>query len=636
MNADLICVHPRKSAATNMTIRYYEFGPFQIDKLNHALLRDGETIPLKPKVFDTLVLLVENRERILDKDEMLRRLWPDTIVEESNLSQNIYLLRKALCEETDGAKYIETMPKRGYRFVGTVKEVETVAAIPDLPETPFEKKHFRRRPVFAVAAGLLLMLGVAFVVYTWSRRSTTSASRNVQIKSIAVLPFKIVASDKPDQTLGFGMADTLITRFSNIKQLEVRQTSSVRKFTSPNDDPVAAGRELNVDAVLDASIQQTTNQTRISWRLLSVKDGTAISTGFVDVHSHDPFVLQDAVGAAVAKELTVQLTGEEKNLLAKRYTENSEAYGLCVLGRFHLTTRAEDWKQALQYFNAAVEKDPNYALAYAGLANAYISMVADSLLSKAEAIPKAKEAAMKALQLDDSLAEAHVASARIMTYYDWDWAGAEREFKRAIELNSNSGDAHREYAAYLTNVGRSEQAIAEAKQARELDPLTMLTHFQMAWTLIGARRYDEAISESQQLIEKFPNAHFWIGIALLGKGLNEQAIKEFETALGSSQTGPLVKASLAYAYAVTGKRDKAKTILAEFENLLKQGQSSPYYIAMIYAGLGDKDQTFAWLEECYREHSRPLASGINVNPMWDNIRSDPRFENLRRRMGLVQ
>jgi len=621
-----------------MTIRYYEFGPFQIDKLNHALLRDGNTIPLKPKVFDTLLLLVENRERILDKDEMLRRLWPDTVVEESNLSQNVYLLRKALCEETEGAKYIETTPKRGYRFVGTVKEVEAPSAITDVrtsPEFPIEKKHFRRSTV-AVVAGLILMMGLAFVVYTWTRSPTTSTPRNAQIKSIAVLPFKTLGLDNPDQTLGFGMADTLITRLSNIKQLQVRQTSSVRKFTAPNQDPLAAGRELNVDAVLDASIHQTTNQTRITWRLISVKDGSALSAGFVDVHSKDPFALQDAVAGSVAQELTPQFTGEERNLLAKRYTENSEAYGLCVLGRFHLTTRVEDWKKALQYFNAAVDKDPNYALAYAGLANAYISMVADSVLPKEEAIPKAKEAAMKALQLDDSLSEAHVASARIMTYYDWDWPGAEREFKRAIELNTNSGDAHREYAAYLTNVGRSEQAIAEAKQARELDPLTMVTHFQIAWALIGARRYDEAIAESQKLLETFPNAHFWIGIALLGKGMNAQAIKEFEEALSHSVTSPMVKASLGYAYGAIGKRDKAKTTLAEFEKLFKQNQTSPYYIAMIYAGLGDKDQTFAWLEEAYREHSRPLASGINVNPMWDAIRSDPRFENLRRRMSLVQ
>jgi len=620
-----------------MSIRYYEFGPFQIDKLNHALLRDGDTIPLKPKVFDTLLLLVENRERILDKDEMLRRLWPDTVVEESNLSQNVYLLRKALCEETEGAKYIETTPKRGYRFVGTVKEVAITSAIPDAhtsPELAVEKKQLSR-PAVAVVAGLIMVV-IGLGVYAWTMTRLVPAPRNVQINSIAVLPFKTLGADNHDQTLGFGMADTLITRLSNIKQLTVRQTSSVRKFTSPNDDVLAAGRELNVDAVLDASIHQTGSQIRINWRVISVKDGAVLSAGFVDKNSDDPFALQDALAAKVAQALTSQLTGEEKNLLAKRYTDSSEADRLCVLGRYHLTANMEDWKKALDYFNAAVEKDPDYALAYAGLANAYISLVADSLLPKAEAIPKAKQAALRALQLDDSLSEAHVASARILSYYDWDWAGAEREFKRAIELNGNSGEAHREYAAYLTNVGRNEQAVAEVKKARELDPLTLVTNFQVAWTLIGARRYDEAISESQQLIEKFPNAHFWIGVALLGKGMNEQAIKEFEIVVSGPKPHQMAKASLGYAYGVTGKTEKAKNILAEFENLLRQGQGSPYLIAMIYAGLGDKDQTFAWLDEAYHDHSRPLVSGINVNPAWDAVRSDPRFENLRRRMGLVQ
>ncbi|HKY28455.1 MAG TPA: winged helix-turn-helix domain-containing protein [Pyrinomonadaceae bacterium] len=629
-----------------MSIRYYEFGPFQIDKLNHALLRDGDTIPLKPKVFDTLLLLVENRERILDKDEMLRRLWPDTVVEESNLSQNVYLLRKALCEETEGAKYIETMPKRGYRFVGGVKEVEADALLS--PELVVEEKLDRsltesgrhpqwlRRPVLVVAVGFILVFGTGFGLYTWMTSRSKSTPRTTQIRSIAVLPFKPLEPSSQDESLGFGMADTLITRLSNLKPLIVRSTSSVRKFTSPNEDAVAAGRELNVDAVLDASIHRAGNQIRITWRLVDVSDGTALAAGIVDKPLDDPLALQDAVAAAVAQELKPQLTGEEKRLLAKRYTENSEAYRLCMLGRYHLTPRIEDWKKALDYFNAAVEKDPDYALAYAGLANAYISLVADSLLPKAEAIPKAKQAAMRALQLDDTLSEAHVASARIMTYYDWDWAGAEREFKRALELNTNSGEAHREYAAYLTNVGRSEQAIAEVKKARELDPLDLLTNFQVAWTLIGARRYDEAISESQKLTETLPNAHFWIGMALLGKGMNEQAIKEFEHVLSYSKTNPMFKASLAYAYAATGKREKAKNILAEFEKLFRQGQSSPYHIAMIYAGLGDKDQTFAWLEKAYSEHSRPLASGINVNPAWDGIRSDSRFENLRRRMGLVQ
>ncbi|HEY0762953.1 MAG TPA: winged helix-turn-helix domain-containing protein [Pyrinomonadaceae bacterium] len=635
-----------------MSTRYYEFGPFQIDKLNHALLRDGETIPLKPKVFDTLLLLVENHGRVLDKDEMLRRLWPDTVVEESNLSQNVYLLRKALGEDTQGERYIETTPKRGYRFVASVQEVQAGGGDRIRDELPspelrgeemrdrslLQTARHRRRPAAVVLVGFIGMLGMGLVLYTWLTSRSKSPEPNAPIKSIAVLPFKPLGTEDRDESLCFGMADTLVTRLSNIRQLIVRPTSSVRKFTPPNDDALAAGRELKVDAVLDANIHRSGDRIRVTWRLVSVGDGAALSTGIVDKQADDPFALQDAVAADVAQALAPRLTGEEKNLLAKHYTKDPEAYRLYVLGRYHWTrTSEEDLKKALEYFNAAIEKDPTYALAYAGLAYAYISLPADSLFSKAEAIPKAKQAAMTALQLDDSLPEAHVASARIMSFHDWDWAGAEREFKRAIELNANSGDAHREYAGYLTNVGRHEEAIAEAKQARELDPLTQLTNFQVAWALIGARRYDEAIAESNSVIEMFPAAHFWIGIACIGKGLNEKAVQELEARASSAKSRPsVVNATLGYAYGVTGRRDKARQVLADFEELLKEHQTSPYYIAMIYAGLGEKEQAFVWLEQACQERSRPFVNGINVTPVWDGIRSDPRFAHLLQRMGLAR
>ena len=657
-----------------MSTRFYEFGPFQIDKLNHVLLRDGETLPLKPKVFDTLLLLVENRGRVLDKDELLSRLWPDTVVEESNLSQNVYLLRKVLGDEPRGETYIETMPKRGYRFVASVNEVEGAGAdlIPEELSRPrpvidekdgtsiapryaaeaeqaiqektlvasrWEKRASSWKLRALVLAGFLFVLGVASAVFYVS---ITSKSRSVEsrapIKSIAVLPFKSLGTNPSDDYLGLGMADTLITRLSSMNQIVVRETSAVRKFTSPSQDPVAAGRELKVDAVLEASIQRSGDRIRVALRLVGVKDGSSLWTRIVDEQVNDPFAVQDRVAEQVAQALVPRLTGEEKNLLAKHYTENAEAYRLYMLGRYHGNrSSVEDWKKAIEYFNAATDKDPNYALAYTGLANTYLSLIADSLIPKAEAIPKAKQAAMTALQLDDTLAEAHVSSGRIKTYYDWDWTGAEREFKRAIELNPNSGDAHREYAAYLTNIGRSDQAIAEARQARDLDPLTLVTNFQVAWSLISARRYDEAIEQSQQAVATFPTAHFWIGLASLGRGSYEQAIEEFQKKLGLSKDyDPLTRAHLGYAYAMLGKGDQAKKILTELKELYKARQASPYHLAIIYAGLGDKDQAFASLEEAYREHSRPLASGLKVNPTWDSLHADPRFADLLRRMGLPQ
>ena len=626
-----------------MNTRFYEFGPFQIDKLNHLMLRNGETVPLKPKVFDTLLLLVENRGRVLDKDEMLGRLWPDTVVEESNLSQNIYLLRKVLGEGADGEPYIETLPKRGYRFVASVNEVEVDGHAPEPSErplkdiagaAPIQARRASRRPVAVAIFGFLLLLATGSGFYVWKTRNSRPSDSSAEIRSVAVLPFRSLGPDARDESLGFRMADTLITRLSNFKQLRISQTSSVRKFTSSNDDPLAAGRELNVDAVVDASIQSAGERIRINLRLVDVRDGNAFWSGTVEKNADDPFAVQDAVAAVVEQALMPHISGAAEAVPAKRQTTNSEAHLLCMLGRFHLGTANEaDWKKAIDYFNAAIAKDPRYALAYSGLANAYLSLVADSKLPKTEAVPKATQAAMTALQLDDTLAEAHVASGRILTYYDWDWAGAEREFKRAIELNGNSGDAHREYAAYLTSVGRNEEAIAEAKQARELDPLTQGTNFQVAWTLIGARRYDEAIAEARQVLKMYPIANYWIGMAHIGKGMNEQAIEDCEKALSSSTTHP-AKATLGYAYGATNKQDKAKQLLAEFEELFKQQKASPYFIAMIYAGLGDKDQTFAWLDKAYYERSRPLVSGINANPMWDALRSDPRFMKLQQRMRL--
>ena len=610
-----------------MNTRFYNFGAFQIDRLNHVLLRNGETIPLKPKVFDTLLLLVENRERVMDKDEMLHKLWPDTVVEESNLSQNVYLLRKVL-----GESYIETMPKRGYRFVAAVNEVATISSDQISPPVNF-RRQMLRRPVLLIIGGLLLLFGIGSGFYAWKTNSKAPGSR-AQIRSIAVLPFKSLPPDSQDENLGFQMADTLITRLSNIKQLSVRQISSVRGFTS-SADPVAAGRELKVDAVLDASVQRIGDQNRVTLRLVNVRDGSVLWSDIVDKNANDPFAVQDAVATAVVHALTPQLTGEEKSSLQKRYTESPEAHRLCMLARFHLgTADPEDWEKAFNYFNAAIEKDPAYALAYSGLAYSYLSLVADARLPKDEAIPKARQAVIKALQLDDTLPEAHVASARIMAYYDWDWSGAEREFKRAIELNANSADAHREYAGFLTSLGRTDESIAEAKQARELDPLTQVTNFQVAWALIGARRYDEAVAESEPLTGTYPNANYWIGVAYLGKGMYEQAIDRFEKTLSHSKSHQLAQANLGYAYGASKQRDKARKVLAEFEELFKQRKTSPYYIAMIYAGLEEPDQTFAWLEKAFTEHSRPLVTGLKVSPMWANLRSDPRFENLLQRMHL--
>lgn len=651
-----------------MATRFYEFGPFRIDKLNHVLLREGQVLPLKPKVFDTLLVLVENRDRVIDKDELLSRLWPDTVVEESNLTQNVYLLRKALGEEPHGEAFIQTMPKRGYRFVAAVTEVEAdssdIRKIAPDSQPVLTSKAYEIQTMEPNVAGVMgrqvsttgsrrigtwkIVLaslgGTAIVVVSiWFGRMAVNNRRGAvapspQIKSLAVFPFKPLGAEVRDEGLGFGLADTLVTRLSNIRSLVIRPTSSVRRFSSPDQDPVAAGRELKVYAVLDGTMQRSGERIRINLRLIRVSDGVALWNGKVDEHVNDPFAVQDRVAEQVSQALVPHLTGEEQKLLVKRYTGNAEAYRLYTLGRYHWNkSSVEDWKKAVEYFNAAIEKDQNYALAHTGLANSYLSLIADSLLPKEEAIPKAKQAAARALQLDDALPEAHISTGRIKMYYDWDWAGAEHEFKRAIELDPNSGDAHREYAAYLTNIGRSDAAIAEAQLARDLDPLSLATNFQVAWTLIAAHRYDESLQHAQEVLPLFPTAHFWMGMAYLGKRMYAPAIAELEKRLSLSKDyDPQTRAQLAFAYAMSGKKDEARKILAELKQLHRDHRASPYVVAIVYAGLNERDQAFAWLDESYRQRSRPLPSGLKVNPAWDNLRSDPRFGDLLRRMGLPE
>jgi DNA-binding winged helix-turn-helix (wHTH) protein/TolB-like protein/Tfp pilus assembly protein PilF len=638
-----------------MSTRFYEFGPFRIDKLNHVLLRDGAAVPLKPKVFDTLVLLVESRDRVLDKNELMSRLWPDTVVEEANLSQNIYLLRKVLGEVPEA--YIATHPKRGYRFVASVNEIADSNADqivePENHGYPVEfsweqpltlakaliryERQAQNRKVIAVAFLLCFLgLSLAFALSSFrNKNGSTSIAHAARVESVAVLPFKSLGSDAIDEVQGFGMADTLITQLS--RKFVVRPTSAVRKFQSLEQDPVAAGRELQVDAVLDTNVQRVGNKLRVTMQLVRVSDGSTVWAGKFDQEANDLLAVQDRLSEEVAQALIPQLTGEEQKLISKRYTENAEAYQLYMMGRYHWSkTNRVDWNKAIEYFNKAIEKDPTYALAYTGLADCYLSIVVDSSISKTEAIPKANKAVMVALQLDDNLSEAHVSLGRVKALYDWDWSNAEIEFKRAIELNPNSASAHREYAGYLTYVLRTNEAVAEAKRARELDPLSQLTNFQVEWALISADRYDEAIELSRQVVGTFPHAYLWIAWANIGKEQYDEAISNLQQRISLLGDDPITSANLGYAYAMSGKKSEAKRVLAQLLTLYKQHQASSYLIAVVYAGLHDVNQTFAWLEKAYHERSRSLATGLNVNPVWDRFRSDPRFADLLRRVGLPQ
>lgn len=649
-----------------MSARFYEFGRFRIDALNHVLLRDGETLPLKPKVFDTLVVLVENRERVLDKDELMKRLWPDTIVEEANLTQNIYLLRKVLGEETDGEQYIETMPKRGYRFVATVNEVvegsadliserhvrarvlieeehgaKSFSEIPNRKEQPSIttlpnvrwKKNWRSAVMLALVA--VVLLGTSLTIMLPRLRSRPQlVNGRLSIRSIAVLPFKALSSDPSDDYLGLGMADTLITRLSSINQIDVRQTSAVRKFTAPDQDAAAVGRELKVDAVLESSLQRKNDQIRVTLRLVSTTDGSTVWADQVDEQGTDSFAVQDRVAEKVARALLPQVSVNDRNLLTKHYTQNPEAHNLYMKGRFQWYASATNparKKKAIEFFQQALEKDPDFALAYCALADAYVDLAAD--VPPLEVMPKAKEAALNAMRIDYNVADSHRSLGNVKAYYEWDWTGAEEEFKRAIDLSPNSMDAHQNYGLFLSAIGRATEGIAEAKRSQELGGPSSGVLFALA----GAREFDQLQEESREAIKTDPGnpyLHLWSALVHEVRGMKEEAIAELEQANRLSSGSTIMKAQLGYAYAAAGKKDQAQAVLSELKALADQRYVSSYDIALVYLGLGDKNQTFAWLEKAYQERARRLWA-LKVNPSWDKVRSDPRFADLLRRINLA-
>jgi DNA-binding winged helix-turn-helix (wHTH) protein/TolB-like protein len=654
---------------------FYDFGPFRVDESERLLLHGAEVVPLTPKAFEMLLVLIESSGHVLTKEELMKRVWPDSFVEEANLSHNIYKLREALGEGGNGEKYIETLPRRGYRFVAKVTEVHDGGT--DLIVEEHSRAHIvveeddaservidtRPSPVRAllsrsgarrfsiprpdlVVVGIVLIGLVAGSIYLWRTRESRSTVNGAGLHSIAVLPFKPLAANDRDESLELGMADTLITRLSHIGQLTVRPTSAVRQYTKLEDEAVKAGRELMVDAVLDGSIQRVGDRVRVSVRLVRVEQGQTLWAEQFDEKFTDIFAVQDAISRRVGDMLALRLSGEEKERLAKRGTDNPEAYQAYLLGRFHWNKlTGEDFKKSIAYFNQAIARDPNYALAYAGLADSYLNLPTSGNTPSSEANIKAREAAMKALAIDNTIAEAHTSLAGVKELYEWDFAGAEREFKRAIELNPNYTIAHTWYAQFLSSVGRHAEAIAEAKRAQEVDPLSLYANVALGNTYIDARQPDEAIAQLQRTIgmdKNYARAHGTLAEAYLAKERYEDAIAEVEKSMAlsgrySPEEAARRIAMLKDGYQKSGAKGYWEASLELRIENMKQGYAvSPTVIAQTYARIGDKDRAFEWLEKAYTERDQYLFYNLKPADHFDGIRSDPRYANLLQRIGLPQ
>ena len=656
-----------KATINTQVNRFYEFDSFRIDTRERLLLQDDEPIPLLPKAFDTLLVLVQNSGEVLDKDYLLKEVWPDSVVEENNLAQAISEIRKALSEGAKDQRFIVTVRSRGYRFAAEVKEcldeeiervteqhtqsAATKQRVQKQGEEKQEERHDSTDEKSLLFAGgpesrsrwrqyrwtmltcIALALGIAATAYYINRGR---AQPGLKIKSIAVLPFRPVDTNNPDEALQMGLADALITRLANLPEIIVRPATSIAKYNKPEQgfwELLEVGRELKVDALLAAHVQRSGNRIRVTAQLVSVADGSHLwSEKFDDIFT-DIFAAEDSMSKRIAEALVPNLTGNEQKLLAKHYTESSEAYEKYLHGRFYWNRRTNyGLQKAITYFEEAIRIDPKFALAYSGLADCYILL---HQVSPGEVSQKAMQAAMEAVKLDGSLAEAHRSLAGVKIYYDWDWPGAETELKRAIELNSHYADAYRTYAVYFMVMGRFQEALTETKRALELDPVAVRNHKLPGMILYFAGQYDRAIEQYEKALEMepgYPQAQREIGLAYEQKGMYQEALAALKKTLDVPGN---TEADIAHVYAVSGNQSEAERILNELIQKSEHTYVSPYDIAIVYTGLGKREKSLEWLNRAYQDHSY-FMSWLKIDPRLRELHSDPQFEALVRQVGLGQ
>ena len=671
----------------------YSFEGFTLDLTRGCLWRGNEEVKLRPKSFSTLKYLVENSGRLVSKDEIISAVWPDTAVTDNSLVQCLKEVREALGDSSQ--HFIKTVPRRGYVFHQQVKdlalemnraeEIDPIRVLIDeesdsegrelrvaeqrsvCPRTVtrpangwlrhttillvrpvlglaqrvernlFDFSRSRSQPAGKMIAAPVLIAGLLVsLLYFWMSSRSRQAHTIVGVRSIAVLPFKPLGQDETDRDLGLGMADTLITRLSAVGGIVVRPTSAVQRYASPDQDSLAAGREQVVDVVLEGSIQRSGDRLRVTVRLLNVRDGSALWADKYDQKSTEVFVIQDTISERVAGALALKLGGERRKLLAKRYTENIEAYQLYVRGvylRNQLTD--EGLKKSIEYLQKAIELDPNYALAYAGLASSIAPQAYRGTMTAREVEMKNKQLISKALELDDTLAEAHAALAEVKLFLEWDWEGAEREFKRTLELNPNEPLAHLIYPALLSVMGRFEESIAISKRALEIDPLSPRACYALGKMYLYAGRYDQFIEQSHKTLELFPgNGLINPGQGYEQKGMYDQAVKEYLDWEGRVGMRPDETQALRQAHAVGGWRAywQKRLELARAEE--KQRPVQSVFLAELYARLGDNDQALDWLERAYEER-HPSLIFLNLDPKWESLRTDPRFQSLLQHIRLA-
>jgi len=629
------------------------FGVFELDLRAGELRKRGVRVRLQQQPFQVLAILIAQAGQVVSREELQKTVWPaDTFVDfDHGLNKAINKIREALGDSAESPRFVETVARRGYRFIADVRIAEAASppssAPPAVQPQPATDARDRHGP-----AGLVTKLTDVLPAATWKISTFVllallaslavwkvySGNRpSPIIRSLAVLPLESLSNDASQDYFADGMTDELITDLGRISALRVISRTSVMAYKHTRKSLQQIAHELNVDAVVEGTVLRSGDQVRITAQLIEAAEDRHVWSQSYQGELRDTLALQNSVARAIAEQIRISLSSQEQAALKGGTEVNPVAYESYLRGRYFWNKRTADGlKVALAYFTQAIDEDPNYAEAYSGLADTY-ALLGDwqyAVMTPKEALPKAKAAAIKALELDSALGEAHNSLAFCLDGFDWDLNAAGKEFQRAIELNPGYATAHHWYAWHLALLHRDDEAIIEMRKAQSLDPLSLVINADLAELLAIAHSYDESIRWSRKTIEMDPNfglAHNHLGEAYLQKHMISEAVAELTEAVKLSNGSPTCIANLARAYAASGRKIDAETLLNDLKKRSSPGQSLAAEIAAIYASLGDADQAMRWLERGYEERFNP---GVLIRPGFDPLRSDPRFEDLVRRVGL--
>ena len=627
------------------------FGVFEVDLRAGELTKRGLRLRLQGQPFQVLAILLEKPGELVTREELRSRIWGQTVVDfDHGVNKAINKIREALGDSAENPRFVETVARRGYRFLADVTAIETIPirereAAPDeivrtadpgpidVAAADTEPKRAPRR-VARTVVGLGLVL-VVVAALSWTVYSHIRSTP--KIRSLAVLPLASLSSDPSQDYFADGMTDELITDLGQISALRVISRTSAMTYKGVSKPLPQIARELDVEAVVEGSVLRSGDRVRITAQLIQVPDERHMWAQSYEGNLRDALTLQNSVARAIAEQIQATLNRQEEAALKNSDAVDPEAYEAYLKGRYFWNKRTGDGlNKAIGYFNSAIEIDPGYAKAYSGLADSY-ALLGDweyGVLSPQEAFPKAKVAATRALVLDDKLADAHTSLAFTLDLYDWDWKSAEKEYQRALALNPGYATAHHWYAWHLIVMGRNDEGIAELRKAQNLDPLSLIISADLADALCIARRHDESVEQSRKTIALDPNfavAHYQLGQALEQKGRHDDAIEEFKRAIDLSGGSTTFDSNLAYSYAASGRREEAMKIVKDLEARQSQQSSIDANIALIYVGLGDKAQAMIWLNNAYQARFNP---SILVRPAFDPLRSDARFQDMLRRIGI--